>query len=315
MEDAAQTWRRRFGTPLLVTPVCRELMDWAKERWEQSRKNQPIGDDGQELDPHMPREWQKMASQVFQLGPQVAVRGTSCKFPASYSDAGFWCGAEAGCDLIEEVPLCRWDHSKFYDEDLDSFKWCKTSCQHASFIDGIELFDNKFFGISPAESKGMDPMQRHILETSYEALYFSGLAQHIFRCPTFLPRLFPFWLCTHGMSITPNVFIILWRVLCLRKSQFVLVLFFWGSSSLCQDPMISVDFWCLRWLPKEDLDEVTDWCLRGCLDVGVCLCPAGGLFDVRYRRGQQYHLESHFILLGYARHDCNVRGVGVGYWT
>jgi len=174
MEDAAQTWRRRFGTPLLVTPVCRELMDWAKERWEQSRKNQPIGDEGQELDPHMPREWQKMASQVFQLGPQVAVRGTSCKFPASYSDAGFWCGAEAGCDLIEEVPLCRWDHSKFYDEDLDSFKWCKTSCQHASFIDGIELFDNKFFGISPAESKGMDPMQRHILETSYEALYFSG---------------------------------------------------------------------------------------------------------------------------------------------
>ena len=187
MEDAAQTWRRRFGTPLLVTPVCRELMDWAKERWEQSRKNQPIGDDGQELDPHMPREWQKMASQVFQLGPQVAVRGTSCKFPASYSDAGFWCGAEAGCDLIEEVPLCRWDHSKFYDEDLDSFKWCKTTCQHASFIDGIELFDNKFFGISPAESKGMDPMQRHILETSYEALYFSGLAQHIFRCPTFCP--------------------------------------------------------------------------------------------------------------------------------
>ena len=315
MEDAAQTWRRRFGTPLLVTPVCRELMDWAKERWEQSRKNQPIGDEGQELDPHMPREWQKMASQVFQLGPQVAVRGTSCKFPASYSDAGFWCGAEAGCDLIEEVPLCRWDHSKFYDEDLDSFKWCKTSCQHASFIDGIELFDNKFFGISPAESKGMDPMQRHILETSYEALYFSGLAQHIFRCPTFCPG------CSHpGVvpreCLSHQMFIILWRVLYLRKSQFVLVVFH-GKFFLCQDPMISVAFWCLRWLPKEDLDEVTDWCLRGCLDVGVCLCPAGGLFDVRYRRGQQYHLESHFILLGYARHDGNVRGVGVGihYWT
>ena len=45
---------------------------------------------------------------------------------------------------------------------------------HGSFIDGIELFDNKFFGISPVESRGMDPGQRHILETSYEALYFSG---------------------------------------------------------------------------------------------------------------------------------------------
>lgn len=174
MEDASQTWRRRFGTPLLVTPVCRDLMDWAKERWEHSRRSQPIGEDGQELDPNMPRQWQKMSSQVFQLGPQVAVRGTSCKMPASYSDAGFWCGAEAGCDLIEEVPLCRWDHSNFYDKDVESYQWAKTSCLHGSFIDGIELFDNKFFGISPVESRGMDPMQRHILETSYEALYFSG---------------------------------------------------------------------------------------------------------------------------------------------
>lgn len=174
MEDATHSWRRRFGVPVVVTPVCRDLMDWAKEHWEESRRNQSIGDKGQELDSTLPGQWQRMASQVFQMGPQIAVRGTSCKLPASYSDAGFWCGAETGCDLLEEVPLCRWDHADVYDPDRESWKWGKTSCNHGSFIDGIELFDNKFFGISPVESRGMDPGQRHILETSYEALYFSG---------------------------------------------------------------------------------------------------------------------------------------------
>lgn len=37
-----------------------------------------------------------------------------------------------------------------------------------------DQFDNKFFGISPAEAKTMDPGQRHILETSYEALFYGG---------------------------------------------------------------------------------------------------------------------------------------------
>ncbi|CAE7304685.1 ppsA [Symbiodinium natans] len=171
LEDAAATWRRRFGVPLVTTPVCRDLMDWAKERWELARRQQSVSQDDA-LD--LPPQWQRMAHQVYQVGPQVVVRGTSCKFPSSYSDAGFWCGMQAGCDLIEEVPYCRWDHLDFFDTDPESWKWAKTNCRHGSFIDGIELFDNKFFGISPVESRGMDPAQRHILETSYEALYFSG---------------------------------------------------------------------------------------------------------------------------------------------
>jgi len=174
LEDSVSTWRRRFGVPLLVTPVVRDLMDFAKERWEHTRLTQPIGDEGQELDETMPREWQRMANQVFQLGPQVIVTGTSCKLPGTYSDAGFWCGMEAGCDLIRGVPQLRWDHEQFFEEQRDSYKWGKTCCNHGAFIDGIDQFDNKFFGISPAEAKTMDPGQRHILETSYEALFYGG---------------------------------------------------------------------------------------------------------------------------------------------
>lgn len=282
MEDASQTWRRRFGTPLLVTPVCRDLMDWAKERWEHSRRSQPIGEDGQELDPNMPRQWQKMSSQVFQLGPQVAVRGTSCKMPASYSDAGFWCGAEAGCDLIEEVPLCRWDHSNFYHKDVESYQWAKTSCLHGSFIDGIELFDNKFFGISPVESRGMDPMQRHILETSYEALYFSG------------------WHTQQTFSyICFGVHVELLQITILKLGQ--------DMKEIMRNQVLQFhcfDF-CLptlpRWFSEEELDEVVDWSLYRCCHLRVCLCPSGGLFHVRNWRGQQYHLKSHLLLLGFAR--------------
>ncbi|OLP76340.1 hypothetical protein AK812_SmicGene43741 [Symbiodinium microadriaticum] len=39
LEDASATWRRRFGVPLVTTPVCRDLMDWAKERWELARRH------------------------------------------------------------------------------------------------------------------------------------------------------------------------------------------------------------------------------------------------------------------------------------
>eukprot|EP00931_Biecheleriopsis_adriatica_P030537 TRINITY_DN17_c0_g1_i1.p1 TRINITY_DN17_c0_g1~~TRINITY_DN17_c0_g1_i1.p1 ORF type:complete len:811 (+),score=189.08 TRINITY_DN17_c0_g1_i1:114-2546(+) len=177
MEDVSATWRRRYGIPAVATPVCHDLMDWATERLEKSRKSQTIGAEGQVPDLEMPRQWQRMANQIYQVGPQVAVRGTSCKFPSSYSDSGWWCGMQAGCDLVEEVPLCRWDHQDFYDADPESWKWGKTDCMHASFIDGVELFDNKFFGISPVESRGMDPCQRHILETSYEALHFSAFTK------------------------------------------------------------------------------------------------------------------------------------------
>lgn len=171
LEDASATWRRRFGVPLVTTPVCRDLMDWAKERWELARRQTSLNqDDAAEL----PLQWQRLSNQVFQVGPQIVVRGTSCKFPSSYNDAGYWCGMQAGCDLIEEVPFCRWDHSPMFDVDPESWKWAKTNSKHGAFIDGIELFDNRFFGISPVESRGMDPAQRHILETSYEALYYSG---------------------------------------------------------------------------------------------------------------------------------------------
>ncbi|MDJ0463794.1 type I polyketide synthase [Streptomyces sp. H27-C3] len=48
--------------------------------------------------------------------------------------------------------------------------------QHAGFLDEIAHFDADFFGISKREAKLLDPQQRMLLETSWEALERAGVA-------------------------------------------------------------------------------------------------------------------------------------------
>eukprot|EP00434_Breviolum_minutum_P013701 symbB.v1.2.012080.t1/scaffold822.1/size350215/7 len=68
----------------------------------------------------------------------------------------------------------RWDHGNYYSPEPDCWKQVKVCCNHTCMIDGLELFDAKFFRIAPAEVKGMDPLQRQILEVGYAALHDAG---------------------------------------------------------------------------------------------------------------------------------------------
>ena len=44
-----------------------------------------------------------------------------------------------------------------------------------AFVDGIDWFDSRFFRISPIEAQLMDPQQRMLLETTWQALEDAGL--------------------------------------------------------------------------------------------------------------------------------------------
>merc|ERR1719359_535588 len=75
--------------------------------------------------------------------------------------------------------MARWDHTMFYNPDPDSWKMSSfervvTNIKHAAFLEGIELFDNKFFGLNAANAANTQPDQRLALEVGYEAVYEAG---------------------------------------------------------------------------------------------------------------------------------------------
>ncbi|CAK0839000.1 unnamed protein product [Prorocentrum cordatum] len=114
-------------------------------------------------------------------GPQgvsVAVNGIStCLGGDSKDYLCYWLMfAKAGADTFVEIPLTRWDHEVYCSAtDVHTAQVTGTSyTKHQGYVDGIELFDSSFFGISVREASGMDPNQRKILEVVYEALNMGG---------------------------------------------------------------------------------------------------------------------------------------------
>jgi acyl transferase domain-containing protein len=70
-------------------------------------------------------------------------------------------------DGIVEIPSSRWDNAPLFDQ-AGSPGTIRTN--HGGFLDDIHTFDAKFFNISPKEADFVDPQQRLILETAWEAL-------------------------------------------------------------------------------------------------------------------------------------------------
>lgn len=155
-----------------VTQSARELDQWAMERLAVLKEQ--VQDDT-DWDPNIPREWQRAMNLHYFKGHMTAVCGLASKFPSSWDTDSWFRSQAAAPDVIVQVPHMRWDHDDAYDPSLEGWRWGKTFCKHGGFVDGVDLFDNKMFGLSISEAKGMDPNQRHLLEVSYEALYHMGM--------------------------------------------------------------------------------------------------------------------------------------------
>lgn len=94
----------------------------------------------------------------------VAARGLACRFPGGDGlEDGAWSHWLQRQDAVVEVPYLRWDLAEFFDADPEAIGNV-TYSRHGGFVDGVELFDPQFFGMSAAEAKTIDPQQRYALE-------------------------------------------------------------------------------------------------------------------------------------------------------
>ncbi|MBA2682235.1 MAG: type I polyketide synthase, partial [Ktedonobacteraceae bacterium] len=106
----------------------------------------------------------------------IAIIGMACRFPGGATDPeAFWQLLQNEQDAITEVPLERWDISKYYDPD--PMAPGKMNTQWGGFLSGIDLFDADFFGVSPREAHWIDPQQRFLLEITWEALENASLTR------------------------------------------------------------------------------------------------------------------------------------------
>lgn len=115
----------------------------------------------------------KLDSFERQRNEPIAIVGMSCRFPGGADEPeGFWRILRDGVDTVREVPADRWDINSYYDPNPDASG--KMYTRWGAFLDGVDQFDPKFFGIAPREAMSMDPQQRLLMEVTWEALENAG---------------------------------------------------------------------------------------------------------------------------------------------
>ena len=101
----------------------------------------------------------------------IAIVGMACRFPGAPNLSAFWHLLKAGDDAVT-------------DGRQDSGPWNGISgdpeagpgaYRHGAFVEEIDRFDASLFGIRPIEARMMDPRQRMVLETSWQAIEDAGI--------------------------------------------------------------------------------------------------------------------------------------------
>ena len=104
----------------------------------------------------------------------IAIVGVGLRFPGgSNSLDEFEAFLREGRSGIGPLPQDRWDAAAFTPDSPEDKG--KIHTVGGGFLDHLDRFDAAFFNISPKEAQYMDPQQRMLLETSWQALEHAGI--------------------------------------------------------------------------------------------------------------------------------------------
>lgn len=104
-------------------------------------------------------------------GEPIAIVGMSCRFAGAPDVASYWRMIRDGREGATEVPADRWAVDQFHDPQGGPGK---SVTRRGAFIEGIDLFEPAFFGVTPREAARLDPQQRMLLEVAWETLENAG---------------------------------------------------------------------------------------------------------------------------------------------
>ncbi|KAG8164134.1 hypothetical protein KVR01_006052 [Diaporthe batatas] len=106
--------------------------------------------------------------------PPVAIVGVSCRFPGASSPEELEGLLLNGGSGWGPIPADRWNRDSFHNTHAGAPE--SLVAKNGYFLrDDIAKFDARFFGVPPKEAHAMDPQQRILLQTTYEALENAGM--------------------------------------------------------------------------------------------------------------------------------------------
>lgn len=111
----------------------------------------------------------------FTMPESIAVVGSACRFPAaSSSPSKLWELLRDPKDVLSDFSSDRLNLSRFYHRNGEHHGSTDVNGKSYLLSEDYHVFDASFFNSSPLEADGMDPQQRILLETVYEALESAG---------------------------------------------------------------------------------------------------------------------------------------------